>query len=130
MNIFEQSNDIRSTCILSSNVINDIITQHNILNNDFENMHVSDEIQNLSLLFNMSFHAMIPTNKDFFMIRNMKKQLIENNTCNEKLLVKYNGLQCDTKNTLQNLTCFHFYFYMVMVLMVVKYHYMSIKFFA
>jgi hypothetical protein len=32
------------------------------------------------------------------MMGNMKKQLIENNTCNEKLLVKYNGLQCDTKN--------------------------------
>jgi hypothetical protein len=46
MTIFEQSNDIKSTCILSSNIINDIITQHNILNNDFENMHVSDEIQN------------------------------------------------------------------------------------
>jgi hypothetical protein len=44
----------------------DIITQDNILNNDFENMHVSDEIQNLSLLFNMSIRAMIPTNKDFF----------------------------------------------------------------
>jgi hypothetical protein len=61
-------------------------------------MHVSDEIQNLFLLFNMSIHAMIPTNNFFFMMGNMKKQLIENNTCNEKLLVKYNGLQCDTKN--------------------------------
>jgi hypothetical protein len=98
MTIFQQSNDIRSMCILSSNIINDIITQHNISNNDFENMHVSDEIQNFLLLFNMSIHAMIPTNKDFSMMGNMKKQLIENNTCNEKLLVTYNGLQCDTKN--------------------------------
>jgi hypothetical protein len=38
MTIFEQSNDLRNTCILSSNVINDIITQHNILNNDFGNI--------------------------------------------------------------------------------------------
>jgi hypothetical protein len=28
-------------------------------------MHVSDEIQNLSLLCNMSIHAMIPTNNFF-----------------------------------------------------------------
>jgi hypothetical protein len=31
----------------------------------------------------MSIHAMIPTNKEFLMMGNMKKKLIENNTCNE-----------------------------------------------
>jgi hypothetical protein len=73
-------------------------------------MHISGEIQNLSLLFNMSIHATIPTNKDFLMTGNMKKQLIEKNTCNEKKLVKYNGLQCDTKNIILELSLFPFLF--------------------
>ncbi len=59
MTIFEQSNDIKSMCILFSNVINNIIRKHDISNGGFESMHVTDEIQNLSLLFNMSINSQI-----------------------------------------------------------------------
>ncbi len=37
-------------CILSSNVVDEIIKKHNMLSNGFESMHVTDEIQNLSQL--------------------------------------------------------------------------------
>jgi hypothetical protein len=44
------------TCLfLSSNVVDEIIYKNNILNNGFENMHVIDEIQNLSLSFYFIF---------------------------------------------------------------------------
>jgi hypothetical protein len=53
-------------CILSSNVINNIIRKHDISNGGFESMHITDEIQNLSLLFNMSINSQIL--KDFFIM--------------------------------------------------------------
>ncbi len=54
MTIFEESKDMKSMRILFSNVIEDIIMKYNISNDEFESMHVNDETQNLSLLFNMS----------------------------------------------------------------------------
>jgi hypothetical protein len=71
MTIFEQSNDIKNMCILSSNVINNIIRKHDISNGRFESMHVTNEIQNLSLLFNMSINSQIL--KDFLIMGNLKK---------------------------------------------------------
>jgi hypothetical protein len=58
-------------CILSSNVINNIIRKHDISNGGFESMQVTDEIQNLSLLFNMSINSQVI--KDFFIMGNLKK---------------------------------------------------------
>jgi len=57
MTIFEQSKDMKSMCILFSNVIEDIIMKYNISNDEFDSMHVNDETQNLSLLFNMSTNS-------------------------------------------------------------------------
>jgi hypothetical protein len=37
-------------CILSSDVVDEIILKNNIYSNGFESMHVTDEIQNLSQL--------------------------------------------------------------------------------
>jgi hypothetical protein len=44
-------------CILSSNVVDEIIFKHNISNNGFGSMHVIDEIQNLSLLFYLHYNS-------------------------------------------------------------------------
>jgi len=55
--IFEQSNEFNSMCILSSNVVDEILKKHNNSNNGFESMHVIDEIQNLSLLFDLHYNS-------------------------------------------------------------------------
>jgi hypothetical protein len=62
MTIFKQSKDMKSMCILFSNVIEDIIMKYNISNDEFESMHVNDETQNLSLLFNMCTNSKSPIN--------------------------------------------------------------------
>jgi hypothetical protein len=51
--IFEQSNDYLAMCVLSSNVVDDIFNKDHVSNHSFENMHVIDEVQNLSFLFDM-----------------------------------------------------------------------------
>jgi len=60
MTIFEQSNEFNSMCILSSNVVDEIIKKYNISNNWFKSMHVTNEIQNLSLLFYLHFNSQHP----------------------------------------------------------------------
>jgi hypothetical protein len=40
-------------CVLSSNVVDDILNKDHVSNHSFESMHVIDEVQNLSLLFDM-----------------------------------------------------------------------------
>jgi hypothetical protein len=62
-------------CILSSNVIDNIIRKHDISYGGFESMHVTNEIQNLSLLFKMSMNSQIPTNKDFFYHGQLEKTI-------------------------------------------------------
>ncbi len=56
----------------------------------------------------MSIHAMIPTNNFFFNDGEHEKTINWNNTCNDKLLVKYNGLKCDTKNITLEFSLFPF----------------------
>jgi hypothetical protein len=51
--IYEQSNEFNSICNLSSDIVDEIIKKDNFFNNGFENMCVTDEIQNLSLLFDL-----------------------------------------------------------------------------
>jgi hypothetical protein len=58
-----------------SYVIDDIITKHNNSNDELESMHVNDEIQNLSLLFNMSINLELLINKYLFIMQNMKKMI-------------------------------------------------------
>ncbi len=48
-----------SMCVLSLDVVNDIINKQNISNNGFESMHVIDEIKKLSLLFDMCLNISI-----------------------------------------------------------------------
>jgi hypothetical protein len=60
--ICEQSNDYMNMCVLSLDVVNDIIDKQNISTNGFESMHVIDEIRNLLLLFDMC------ANSQFFII--------------------------------------------------------------
>ncbi len=62
MTIFKQSKDMKSMCVLFSVVIEHIIMKYNISNDEFESMHVNDETQNLSLLFNMSTNSKFPIN--------------------------------------------------------------------
>jgi hypothetical protein len=95
-------------CILSSNVINNIIKKHDISNGGFESMHVTDEIQNLSLLFNMSINPQIL--KDFFIMGNLKKSLTRNKTCDKQLLIECNGLQKKFANINLELSLFAFLF--------------------
>jgi hypothetical protein len=40
-------------CILSLDVVDDILNKNNVLHHGFENMHVTNEMQNLSLLFHV-----------------------------------------------------------------------------
>jgi hypothetical protein len=51
-------------CILSSNVGDDIIKKHDMLNIGFQHLHVLDEIQNLSFWFNMCINSQSAANID------------------------------------------------------------------
>jgi len=50
-------------CVLSLDVINDIINKQSISNNGFESMHLTDKIQNLSLLFDMCVNSQFLINR-------------------------------------------------------------------
>jgi hypothetical protein len=89
--IFEQSNDYVSMCFLSSDVIDGIINKYNVSNHGFVSMHVTDEVQNLSLLFDMCVNSQSSMNNFFFIMRNLEKRLSQNNTFHE-LITRYNGL--------------------------------------
>jgi hypothetical protein len=65
MTIFEQYNEFNSMCILSSNVVDEIIKKYNISNNGFKSIHVTNEIQNLSLLFYLHFNSQHPIKNSF-----------------------------------------------------------------
>ncbi len=90
--IFEQSNDYVSMCFLSSDVTDGIIDKYKVSNHGFVSMHVTDEMQNLSLLFAMCVNSQSSMNKDFFIMRNLEKRLSQNNTFYEQLISQYNGL--------------------------------------
>jgi len=90
--IFEQSNGYLSMCFLSSDVIDGIINKYNVSNHGFVSMHVIDEVQNLSLLFDMCVNSQSSMNKDFFIMKNLEKNLSQNNTFHEQLITWYNGL--------------------------------------
>jgi hypothetical protein len=55
--IFEQSNDFVCICVLSSDVIDDILNKDQVSNHSFESMHVIDVVQNLSFLFDMCVNS-------------------------------------------------------------------------
>jgi len=75
--IFEQLNDYLTMCVLSSNVVDDILNKDHVSNHSFENMHVIDEMQNLSLLFDMCVNSQSSMNKDFFIMGNFFKKITE-----------------------------------------------------
>jgi hypothetical protein len=50
-------------------------------------MCVTDEIQNLSLLFYFHLNLEQFINKEFFIMGNMTKKLHKNEVCHEKLIV-------------------------------------------
>jgi hypothetical protein len=60
-------------CVFIFRCCNDIIHKQNISNNGFENMHATDEIQNLSLLFDMCVNSQFPINRVFEIMTNLKK---------------------------------------------------------
>ncbi len=61
-------------------------------------MCVTDEIQNLSLLFYFHLNLEQFINKEFFIMGNMTKKLHKNEVCHEKLIVWSNGLQDNTNS--------------------------------
>jgi hypothetical protein len=74
-------------CVLSLDVINDIIS-----NNGFESMHLTDKIQNLSLLFDMCVNSQFPINifkKKLWLIF---LKIPKNKTFYEQLITWYYGL--------------------------------------
>jgi len=81
MTIFEQSNEFNNMCILSLDVVDEMIKKHNISNNEFGSIHVTIEIQNLSLLFYLRFDSQHPMTKIFFIMGNMTKRLHKNEVC-------------------------------------------------
>jgi hypothetical protein len=85
-------------CILALDFVDEIIKKHNISNNGFEIMHVTDEIKYLSLLFYLHFNSQHHINRDFFITGNMTKRLHKNEVCHEKLIVRSNGLQDNKTN--------------------------------
>jgi hypothetical protein len=64
--IFEQSNDYLNMCVLSSDVAYDIVRKKNVSHHGFENMHVINEMQNLSLLFHMCVNSQSFMNNFFY----------------------------------------------------------------
>jgi len=94
-------------CILSLNVVDEIIKKHNISNNGFQSMHVTDEIENLTYLHFKSQHHI---NKDFYIMGNMTKRLDKKEVCLEKLIVQSNGLQDNTTNITLEIRLFLFLF--------------------
>jgi hypothetical protein len=65
--------------------------KHNIFNNGFESMHVSNEMQNLSLLIYFHFNSQHPINFILLIMGNMTKRLHNIEVCHEKLVVQSNG---------------------------------------
>jgi hypothetical protein len=72
---FERSNDFMSMCVLSLDVVNDIINKQSISNNGFENMHAIDEKNKLSLLFDMCLNSQFIINRFFFIMGNLEKKI-------------------------------------------------------
>jgi hypothetical protein len=66
------------TCVfLSLDVVDEMIKKRNISKNEFGSMHVTIEIQNLSLLFYMHFDSQHPMNKDFFIYGKYDKKVTQ-----------------------------------------------------
>jgi hypothetical protein len=53
-------------CVLFLDVIDDIINKDNVSNHGFESMHFINEMQNLSLLYDMCVNSQCSMNKDFY----------------------------------------------------------------
>jgi hypothetical protein len=66
MKLFLNIKQLYEHCVLSLDVIINIINKQSTSNNGFESIHVIDEIQNLSLLFNMCVNSQFPIHKVFF----------------------------------------------------------------
>jgi hypothetical protein len=94
-------------CILSLDIVDEIIKKHNISNNGFESMYVIDEITNLSYLHLNSQHHI---NRNFFIMRNVTKRLHKSEVCHEKIIVQSNGLQDNTTNITLEISLFPFLF--------------------
>jgi hypothetical protein len=107
-------------CILSSNVVNEIIKNHNIFNNRFESMHVTYEIPNFITFILFAFQFTTSHKKRFIYYEKYDKRLRKNGVGHEKLTIQSKGLQDNTKNVTFKISLFLFYFHMDMVLMMVK----------
>jgi hypothetical protein len=70
-------------CVLSSNIVDDILNKNNVSHHGFKNMHVTNEMQNLSLLFHMCVNSQSFMNKDFFIMGNLEKRLPKKKTFHE-----------------------------------------------
>jgi hypothetical protein len=107
-------------CILSSNVVNEIIKKHNIFNNQFENIHVTYEIPKFITFILFAFQFTTSHNQIFLYYENYDQRLHKNGVGHEKLTIQSKGLQNNTKNITSKISLFLFYFHMDMVLMMVK----------
>jgi hypothetical protein len=65
MTIFEQSNEFNSTCILSLDIVDEIIKKHNKSNNGFESMHVTNEYKIYHFLFYLHFNSQHPIKENY-----------------------------------------------------------------
>jgi hypothetical protein len=108
--IFEQSNDYLSMCVLSSDVVDDILNKNNVSHHGFENMHVTYEMQNLSLLFHLCVNSQSFMNKFFCYHGKFGKKITKKNTFHKQLITRYNGLLNNVTSITLELNLFLFIF--------------------
>jgi hypothetical protein len=90
MTIFEQSNEFNSTCILSLDIVDEIIKKHSIPIMDLK-------VCMLLMKYKIYHFYFICIKKIIIIMGNMTKTLHNNEVCHEKLIVQSNGLQDNTK---------------------------------
>jgi len=66
-------------CILSSNVVNEIIRNHNIFNNGLESMHVTYEIPKFITFILFAFQFTTSQKQRFLYYENMTKGYTKSN---------------------------------------------------
>jgi hypothetical protein len=94
--IFDQTNKTNSMCILSFEVFNKKIQNHNI-HESFQSRHIDENYQSLSFLCNMQGISSTTPKKDFFKIGSFskkKKNMKNSITILKQLKARIEGLVC------------------------------------
>jgi hypothetical protein len=124
--IVEQTNKTNNMCILSFEVVNNILQNHNT-HESFQSMHIDENCKKLLLLFNMQGISSTPPKKDFFVIGSLSKRNMKKSTIIPKQLkVHIESLETNIPFMTLDTTFFHFVFLKVKVHMMGKFHYIPI----